>query len=101
MLESIDEYIIGGRVMDIVNNVYTNNMAFRKYNPKIMEIRDSIINSLPQECKGMLEDLENCKNIRDKVLFNELYLQGLIDGLRLNNIAKGKTRNKRIKRHTI
>lgn len=78
--------------MDIVNDVYSKNQAFRKFNPQIIEILNEIRNLLPGDKKELLEDLENYKNLRQRALYEELYKQGLYDGLRLGNIASNRIR---------
>lgn len=98
MLKPIDRYFVGGRTMDIVNDVYSKNQAFRKFNPQIIEILHEIRNLLPGDKKELLEDLENNKNLRGKVLYEELYRQGLVDGLRLSNIAFFRRSRKHSKR---
>lgn len=80
--------------MDIVNAVYSGNKEFRKYTPQIIQIQEAIKNILPHENIDLLEDLENYKNLRGKVLFEELYRQGLCDGLRLGNITSNRIRKR-------
>ncbi len=59
--------------MDITNRVYAKNESFRKFNPRIIEVLNEIRNILPGDKKQLLEELENNKNLRGKVLYEELY----------------------------
>jgi hypothetical protein len=80
--------LVSERSSDIINRIYAKNKAYRNFTPDIIRLLDSIKNALPLEDRNLLEELDDYQGQREIILYEALYRQGVIDGLRLGNLTR-------------
>lgn len=87
------------RVTDTINRIYAGNKAYRKVTTNIMRLSHMLKNALPLEHRDLLDELDDYRGRREIILYEALYRQGLIDGLRLGNLScRVSVKTKRNKR---
>lgn len=79
---------MNSRTEDILNDMAANNKAFKELTLKLIPILDNIKNALPSEYKKLLEELEDIRGLRERIVHKTLYRQGLKDGIRLYNVFR-------------